>query len=37
LTVRNNVIIDINTCSADPADSALKIADRIAANIAGRW
>ena len=25
LTLRNNVIIDINTCSADPADSALKL------------
>jgi hypothetical protein len=37
LTLRNNVIIDINTCSADPADSALNIADRIAANIAERW
>jgi hypothetical protein len=37
LTVRNNVIIDINTCSADPADSALKIADDIAAKIAERW
>jgi hypothetical protein len=37
LTVRNNVIIDINTCTADPADSALKVADRIAANVAERW
>ena len=37
LAVRNNVIIDINTCSANPADSALKIADLIAANIAARW
>ena len=37
LAPRNNVIIDINTCSANPADSALKIADQIAANIAARW
>jgi hypothetical protein len=37
LTLTNNVIIDINTCSADPADSALKIADQIAANVAARW
>ena len=37
LTFRNNVIVDINTCSANPADSALKIADRIAAKITARW
>jgi PknH-like extracellular domain len=37
LALRNNVIVDINTCSANPADSALKIADLIAANIAARW
>jgi len=37
LALRNNVMIDINTCSANPADSALKIADLIAANIAARW
>ena len=34
---KNNVIIDINTCSADPADSAVKIADQIAANVTARW
>ena len=33
----NNVIIDINTCSADPADSALRIANQIAQNVAARW
>ena len=33
LALRNNVIIDINTCSANPADSALTIADQIAANV----
>jgi hypothetical protein len=37
VALRNNVIIDINTCSADPADSALKIADQIAANVDARW
>ena len=37
LALRNNVIIDINTCSANPADSALKITDQIAANVTARW
>jgi hypothetical protein len=37
LALRNNVIVDINTCSANPADSALKIANQIAANVAARW
>ena len=37
LALKNNVIIDINTCSANPADSALKITGLIAANIAARW
>jgi hypothetical protein len=37
LALSNNVIIDINTCSANPADSALKIADQIAANVTARW
>jgi hypothetical protein len=37
LALRNNVIIDINTCSANPADSAMKIADQIAANVTARW
>ena len=37
LALRNNVVIDINTCSANPADSALKIADQIAANVTARW
>jgi hypothetical protein len=37
LALRNNVMVDINTCSANPADSALKIADQIAANVAARW
>ena len=37
LALKNNVIIDVNTCSADPADSAIKIANQIAANVAARW
>ena len=37
LALRNNVIIDINTCSNNPAESALKIADQIAANVTARW
>ena len=37
LTHRNNIIIDVNTCSADPADSAVKIAEQLAANVTARW
>ena len=37
LALSNNVIIDINTCSPNPADSALKIANQIAANVKARW
>ena len=37
LALRNNVIIDVNTCSADPADSALKIADQIAGKVTAQW
>jgi hypothetical protein len=37
MSLKNNVVIDINTCSADPADSALKIANQIAQNVAARW
>jgi PknH-like extracellular domain len=37
LALRNNIIIDINTCSANPADSALKIADQIGTNVTARW
>ena len=36
LAHRNNVIIDINTCSANPADTAVKIADQIAAKVTAR-
>jgi hypothetical protein len=33
LTSRNNVVIDINTCAADPKNSAVEIASRIAAKV----
>jgi PknH-like extracellular domain len=33
LAVRNNVIIDVNTCSADPKSSAVDIANQIAAKV----
>lgn len=37
LALRNNIIIDVNTCSAAPGDSAAKIADQIGANVTARW
>jgi PknH-like extracellular domain len=37
LQVKNNVVIDINTCSANPADSASRIANQIADNVAAHW
>lgn len=33
LALRNNVIIDVNTCGAAPADSAVRIADQIGAKV----
>jgi hypothetical protein len=33
MAVRNNVVIDVNTCSANPADSAVNIANQIAAKV----
>jgi hypothetical protein len=36
LAVRNNVIIDVNTCSARPADTAVNIANQIAAKVPTR-
>jgi PknH-like extracellular domain len=33
LAIRNNVVIDVNTCSANPADSAINIANQIAAKV----
>jgi hypothetical protein len=37
LVRRNNVIVDINTCNADPGTSAVRIADEIAARIDEQW
>jgi hypothetical protein len=37
LALRNNIIVDINTCTADPADSAPRIASQIADDVATRW
>ncbi|HEX4391996.1 MAG TPA: sensor domain-containing protein [Mycobacterium sp.] len=36
LAVKNNVIVDVNTCSANPAGSAVDIADQIVAKLATR-
>ena len=33
LSLRNNVIVDVNTCSANPGDSAVRIAQEIGAKI----
>ncbi|MCV7414363.1 sensor domain-containing protein [Mycolicibacterium litorale] len=37
LALRNNIIIDVNTCSAAPADSAVKIAAQIGENVQAQW
>ena len=37
LAHRNNIIVDVNTCSADPADSAVRIAEQLADNVTARW
>jgi hypothetical protein len=37
LVLRNNVVIDVNTCSTNPGDSALTVANQIAANVTARW
>ena len=37
LAHRNNIVIDVNTCSADPADSAVRIAGQLADNVTARW
>jgi hypothetical protein len=36
LAVKNNVIVDVNTCSANPASSAVDIANQIVAKVAAR-
>jgi hypothetical protein len=37
LAHRNNIIVDVNTCSHDPADSAARIAGQIADKVTARW
>jgi PknH-like extracellular domain len=37
LTHQNNIIIDVNTCSAAPADSAVKIAKQLADKVKAQW
>ncbi len=36
LAVRNNVVVDVNTCSANPASSAVDIANQIVAKVGPR-
>jgi hypothetical protein len=36
LAVKNNVVVDINTCSANPANSAVDIANQIVAKVVSR-
>lgn len=36
LAVKNNVVVDVNTCSANPAYSAVDIANQIVAKVASR-
>lgn len=37
LVQRNNVIVDVNTCSAAPGDSAVRVAEQIATNVDAQW
>ncbi len=37
VALENNVIVDVNTCSGHPGDSAIKIAEQIAAKVAAQW
>ncbi|MBO0676344.1 sensor domain-containing protein [Mycolicibacterium sp. S2-37] len=37
LALRNNVIVDVNTCSADPGDSAVRIAQQIGEKVLAQW
>jgi PknH-like extracellular domain len=34
--VKDNVVVDVNTCSPNPASSAIDIANQIVAKIASR-
>lgn len=37
LAARNNIVIDVNTCSHQPADTATRIAGLIGDNVSARW
>ncbi|WP_326546682.1 sensor domain-containing protein [Mycolicibacterium sp. ND9-15] len=37
VALENNVIIDVNTCSANPGDSAVRIAKQTAEKVRARW
>ncbi|BCI53850.1 hypothetical protein NIIDNTM18_31280 [Mycolicibacterium litorale] len=37
LALRNNIIVDVNTCSADPADSAVRVAAQIGEKVLATW
>ncbi|OBB44325.1 sensor domain-containing protein [Mycobacterium sp. 852002-51961_SCH5331710] len=37
IALENNVIIDVNTCSPNPGDSAVRIAKQIAEKVTARW
>jgi hypothetical protein len=37
LALRNNIIIDVNTCSAAPADSAVRVAAQIGDKVLAQW
>jgi hypothetical protein len=37
LSQRNNIVVDVNTCSANPGDSAVRIAVQIADDVSSRW
>jgi hypothetical protein len=37
VALENNIIIDVNTCSASPGDSAVRIAKEIAEKVTARW
>jgi hypothetical protein len=34
LLARNNVVVDVNTCSPNPADTAVNVANQIGARVA---
>ncbi|KUI29654.1 hypothetical protein AU196_04895 [Mycobacterium sp. IS-1742] len=37
LALRNNIIVDVNTCSANPADSAVRVAATIGEKVLAQW